>query len=202
MRRLLLAVTATALAAGCSTAPIARAQDEAPAEPATETAQAAPQTPEVGDTAPNFELTDIGGAQVKLSEIAAQGPVVLVMLRGYPGYQCPLCTAQVGQLINKAARFADAKANVLLVYPGPADGLKAHAAEFVRGKDMPENFHLLLDPDYKFTNLYNLRWDDPGETSYPSTFVLDGERKVLFAKVSHTHGDRAKTDEILAALPQ
>ena len=159
------------------------------------------KTPEVGDKTPDFELTSLGGDKIKLSDTLQKGPVVLVMLRGYPGYQCPICTAQVGGMINKAKQFADKNANVLLVYPGPADGLKAHAAEFVQGKDIPANFNLLLDPDYTFTNLYNLRWDAKGETSYPSTFVLAKDGKVLLAKVSHEHGDRAKIADVLAALP-
>ena len=32
------------------------------------------------------------------------------------------------------------------------------------------------------------------------TFVIDGKRKVTFAKVSTGHGDRAKTDDVLKAL--
>jgi peroxiredoxin len=163
-------------------------------------AQDAATPPRVGEVAPDFELDELKGERVKLSALAAQGPVVLVMLRGFPGYQCPLCTAQVGQLLGKAEEFKKANARVLMVYPGPAAGLKDHADEFVRGKDMPANFYLALDPDYRFTNLYGLRWEAKGETAYPSTFVLDGERKVLYAKVSHSHGDRAKVEDVLEAL--
>ncbi len=205
-RHLLFAVTATALVAGCTNAP---AQDVAPDvvapdatmadAPAPETAIAG--TPKVGGMAPEFELTSLSGEQVKLSDTLAKGPVVLVMLRGFPGYQCPACTAQVGQMIGKAKQLQDAGANVLLVYPGPADGLKAHADEFVQGKDIPANFNFLLDPDYEFTNQYGLRWDAKGETAYPSTFVLDKTGKVLFAKVSQGHGDRAKIADVLKALP-
>ena len=202
---LLFAVTATALVAGCGVAP---AQDETPDAPIVADAPVAGDAPivadappTVGDAAPDFELTSLSGDQIKLSDTLAKGPVVLVMLRGYPGYQCPICTAQVGQMIGKARQLSDKGANVLLVYPGPADGLKAHAAEFVQGKDMPANFNLLLDPDYAFTNQYGLRWDAKGETSYPSTFVLAKDGKVLLAKVSHEHGDRAKIADVLAALP-
>ena len=198
---LLFAVATTALVIGGASA---SAQDQAPnaADTTIEAAPATPATPAVGDIAPEFELTSLNGDQIKLSDTLAQGPVVLVMLRGYPGYQCPICTAQVGAMINKAQQLADKGAQVLLVYPGPADGLKAHAAEFVQGKDIPANFNLLLDPDYTFTNLYNLRWDAKNETSYPSTFVLSEDGEVLFAKVSREHGDRAKIADVLAALPE
>ena len=89
---------------------------------------------------------------------------------------------------------------MVFVYPGPADKLKDRAAEFFKGKDYPAHFTILLDPDYTFTNAYGLRWDAKNETAYPSTFVLDAKRKVTFAKVSTTHGDRARTDDVLGVL--
>lgn len=61
---------------------------------------------------------------------------------------------------------------------------------------------MMVDPEYSFTNLYELRWDAPRETSYPSTFVLDSKRTVKFRKISQSHGDRAPTNEILAALKE
>ena len=160
----------------------------------------AEKPPAVGDEAKDFELTALGGESVKLSKLTDAGPVVLVMLRGYPGYQCPLCTRQVSELVGKADELKKAGAKVLFVYPGPADKLKEHSGEFVKGKDYPEQFTFVIDPDYAVTKAYQLRWDAKGETAYPSTFVLDGKRKVTFAKVSKGHGDRAKTDDVLKAL--
>lgn len=158
--------------------------------------------PEVGDEAEDFELKTLDAKSVKLSKLVADGPVVLIVLRGYPGYQCPVCTAQVGQFVAKAKPFDAAKARVVMVYPGPADGLKKHADEFVRGKTLPDNFFLVLDPDYEFTKAYHLRWEAKNETAYPSTFVIDRERKITFAKISMTHGGRASVDEVLKALAE
>ena len=196
----LVAAAIVAVGAGASIA--ATQTTNTPAVSTVATTKAVAQPPKVGDTARDFQLKSIGGETVRLSKVAKQGPVVLVMLRGFPGYQCPLCTIQVGQLMNRAKQFADAKTRVLMVYPGPAEGLKARADEFVKGKDMPKNFDLLLDSNYAFTNSYGLRWDAQGETAYPATFVLDKKRKVLFAKVSREHGDRAETADVLAALPK
>jgi thioredoxin-dependent peroxiredoxin len=50
------------------------------------------------------------------------------------------------------------------------------------------------------TKSYGLRWETPGETSYPSTFVLDSKGMVRFVKISKSHGDRATVVKILAAL--
>jgi peroxiredoxin len=170
-----------------------------PAQPST--ADAEPSQPTVGDEAKDFELENLAGKSVKLSESTKNGPVVLVVLRGYPGYQCPLCTQQVAQFVTRAQEFRDKRATVLLVYPGPATGLKLHADEFVNGKSLPENFQLLLDPDFKFTKSYHLRWDVARETAYPATFVIDMDRKVRLAKVSKSHGDRAQVADVLKALP-
>jgi peroxiredoxin len=156
--------------------------------------------PKVGDEARDFKLSGLDGNKFELSSVLEDGPVVLVVLRGFPGYQCPLCTAQVAQLVSRADKFKSAGANVLMVYPGPADKLKEHAEQFVGDRGLPKNFRLLIDPDYEFTKAYGLRWDAPQETAYPSTFVIDKKRKVRFAKVSKSHGDRASVDDVLKAL--
>ena len=96
-----------------------------------------------------------------------------------------------------AKKFEALNANLVLVYPGPAQGLKAHAQEFIRGKTLPGNFYLVLDPDYDFTVAYGLRWEAKNETAYPSTFVIGQDGKVQFAKISTTHGGRATAEEVL-----
>jgi thioredoxin-dependent peroxiredoxin len=102
--------------------------------------------------------------------------------------------------LKNAQGFADAKVRVILVYPGPPDNLAARATEFVTDKKLPENFDLLLDPGYEFTNLYGLRWDAPNETAYPSTFMIDQSGIVFFSKISKTHGGRAKAAELLEVM--
>ncbi len=160
---------------------------------------AAAEPPKVGDKAPDFTLKTLDDQTVHLSELTAKGNVVLVVLRGWPGYQCPICDTQVHDFIAAASGFADAKAHLVFIYPGPATDLKAHAEEFKnwKGKVWPKEFLYVLDPDYAFVNSYNLRWDAPKETAYPSTFVLDKKDSVRFVKISHSHGGRTKAAEIL-----
>src|SRR6204780_681288 len=137
-------------------------------------------TPLVGEKAPKFALSAPEGKSVRLSEMMSKGPVVLVVLRGYPGYQCPFCNRQVQDFIQKSQGFADAGARVVLVYPGPPQDLGAKAKEFLADKKLPENFDLVLDPGYEFTNMYGLRWDAPHETAYPSTFLIDRQGVIFF----------------------
>ena len=156
--------------------------------------------PTVGDTAPNFILNTLDDRPIELKRLTAKGPVLLVVLRGWPGYQCPLCTRQVSDLVGHASEFKARGAQVLMVYPGPAAGLKAHAQEFLNDKNWPTNFLFVTDPDFTFTKAYALRWDANGETAYPSTFVVDKENKVGFAHVSRQHGDRVDSAAALKAL--
>jgi peroxiredoxin len=164
-------------------------------------ASAADKPPVVGEIARDFTLDAVDGEKTQLSQLQKKGPVVLIVLRGFPGYQCPVCNAQVGQFLASAKKLQARNTNVVLVYPGPAEGLKQHAQEFIRGKTLPENVYLLLDPDFHFTNAYDLRWNAKNETAYPSTFVIDADGKIQFAKVSMTHGGRASVDEVLKAIP-
>lgn len=157
-------------------------------------------TPVVGEKAPDFTLVSTRGGEVRLSEWTGKSRVVLVVLRGYPGYQCPYCNLQVQDFLKRAEDFARAGVHVILVYPGPGEKLNERAKEFLVNKELPGHFDLVLDPDYSFTNLYGLRWDAPKETAYPATFLLDKAGKVLYSKVSKSHGGRASAAELLDVL--
>lgn len=158
--------------------------------------------PKVGDEARNFSLRDAGGKEVELKGLWSRGPVVVLFLRGYPGYQCPLCTKQVLDFRGKAKEFGDLKTTLVLVYPGPAGELKQRSSEFLASgaKELPENVVFVTDPDFGVTKEWGLRWEAEGETAYPSTFVIDESGKIRFAKISKTHGGRTKGMEILGEV--
>ncbi len=163
---------------------------------------AAAQQPQVGAKAPDFTLSTPENKSVHLSEVNEKGPVILVELRGYPGYQCPYCNRQVQDLIQNAQAFSELGAQVIAVYPGPPKDLGDKANEFLVGKKLPDNFTLVLDPGYKFTNQYGLRWDKEKETAFPSTFLIDREGNIFFSKIVKEHGGRATAAEILDAMPK
>ena len=158
------------------------------------------EKPNLGTKAQDFTLETIDGNKIQLSKLYKKQAVVLVVLRGWPGYQCPICTRQVGSLVADDEKFKNVNATVLMVYPGPSDDLKAHAKEFSEDFNFPDNFYFTIDPDYSMINKYGLRWDAPGETAYPSTFVVNSEGTIVYAKISASHGGRASNDEILGVL--
>jgi peroxiredoxin len=159
-----------------------------------------PQPPEVGAEAPDFELKNLKGETVSLEKLTKDHRVVLLVLRGWPGYQCPICTRQVGEFMQKNEEFAKHDAQVVMIYPGPADLLAEHAKEFQGEQIFPEGFHYVTDPDYVFTNAWGLRWEAERETAYPSTFIIGKDRKIKFGETSTSHGGRVSAGTVLKEL--
>lgn len=156
--------------------------------------------PKEGDRAPNFTLKTLDDKPVELQKLTEKSRVVLVVLRGWPGYQCPICERQVSDLVRSAQKLKERGVQMIFVYPGPAEQLKAHAQEFLQNKAWPSEFLFVTDPDFAFTAAYGLRWEAPNETAYPSTFIIDRDTKVRFAHVSKEHGGRVDANELLKQL--
>ena len=156
--------------------------------------------PKVGDKAADFTLAQIDGKKLTLSAELKSGPVVLIVGRGWVGYQCPFCNRQFGDFLKAAREIETAGARVLWVYPGPTEDVQKRAEEFAAGKTFPANFRFVLDPNYTFTVSYGLRWDAPQESAYPSTFVIDRGGIVRYALVSKVHGGRSTASDVLAEL--
>jgi hypothetical protein len=73
------------------------------------------KAPKIGEEAPPFSLLDLDGQRITLDGELTHGPVVLVLLRGWPGYQCPFCTRQFADFLGHASAFEDAGARVVWV---------------------------------------------------------------------------------------
>ena len=153
-----------------------------------------------GDKAKNFTLKSITGEKVKLSELNSENPVVLIVLRGWPEYQCPVSSRLVGEFIAEEEKLVEYDVNVVFVYPGPSTVLQEKAKEFAEDFTFPDNFSFVLDPDYSMINKYGLRWDTPKETAYPTTLVINKKSEIVYSKVSSTHRGRASAEEVLRAL--
>jgi peroxiredoxin len=158
-------------------------------------------TPGVGQRAPDFTLSTPAGEQVSLSALTGKGSVVLVVLRGYPGYQCPFSQQQFLSYQQAAANFAAVGAEVIIVYPGTAGkDLASDANQMTGTAPLPANVHVVLDPNYLFTNQYGLRWEAPHQTAYPSTFLVSKNGTVIFAHTGHTSSDQTPTTDALAVI--
>ena len=105
---------------------------------------------EVGQRGIDFELPLVSeDGYLSLSDTYKGGPTVVIFLRGYPGYQCPICSRQVSSLANRAKVLAQAAHRVVLVYPGTAEGLERHAEQFLGSRKLPEPLVLVRDDDLR-----------------------------------------------------
>jgi peroxiredoxin len=158
-------------------------------------------TPTAGERAPDFTLSTIDGTNVSLSGLARNGRVAVVLLRGYPGYQCPFAQQQFQSFTQAATQFATLSTEVLFVYPGNGGkDLAANAWAMLGGQTLPANVHLVLDPDYVFATKYGLRWDAEGQTVYPSTFLIHPDRTVFFAHTGQSQSDLTQSADALAVI--
>lgn len=157
--------------------------------------------PEVGERAIDFELPIVGEKSfLTLSDEYKEGPVVVIVLRGYPGYQCPLCNRQVSSLANRARVLSNEAHKVILVYPGESSGLDRRAEQFMGSRRLPKPLVVVRDDGMKMVNDWGLRWDAINETAYPATFVVDQNGRISWQKVSDSHAGRSTTEEILKEL--
>ena len=157
--------------------------------------------PKVGDKASDFDLPIVGGdGYLSLSDETDQGHVVVVVLRGYPGYQCPICQRQVSALVNRASALAQNAHRVILVYPGEGASLERRAEQFKGSRKLPDPLVLVRDDDLKMIESWGLRWQARRETAYPSTFVIDRHGRIRWRKISSSHADRSTVEEIVREL--
>jgi peroxiredoxin len=156
---------------------------------------------EIGDRIIDFELPIVGSEEyLTLSEECKQGAVVVIVLRGYPGYQCPICSRQFGSLSNRAKALAKEAHRVILVYPGEAETIEKNAEQFLGSRRLPEPLVLVRDQGMEMVDQWGLRWNARKETAYPATYVFDRNARLRWKKVSKSKAGRSTVEEILKAL--
>ncbi len=141
---------------------------------------------EPGEDAPDFELPDQDGRQVKLSALRGQ-PVVVYF---YPKASTPGCTTQACGVRDHRADYAKAGAVVLGVSPDPVAKVK----KFHDNEGL--NFALLADEGHRVADLYGV-WVQKsmyGKTYFGNertTFVLaaDGTVARVLRKVKPAEHD-------------
>jgi peroxiredoxin Q/BCP len=149
--------------------------------------------PDVGDTAPSFELQNQDGETVKLSDFAGR----TVVLYFYPKADTPGCTAQACSIRDRSGEYEAAGAVVLGVSPDEPKKLKKFADKY----DLP--FTLLSDDGHELAEAYGV-WAEKSMYGRKywgnerTTFVIDADGKIahVFPKVSPKSHD----DVVLGAL--
>ena len=145
---------------------------------------------DVGDEIEDFALPDETGTLRSLSELLAEGPVVLFF---YPAALTPGCTAEACHFRDLAAEFAEAGARPVGISGDPVERQQEFAGQ--HGLGMP----LLSDADGAVRERFGVKRGFSLAPTRRVTFVIGQDRRVLEVVRSelrmNTHADRA-----LAAL--
>jgi len=141
---------------------------------------------QAGDTAPDFELPDETGTPRKLSDLLADGPVVLFF---YPAAMTGGCTKESCHFRDLAAEFAEVGASRVGI--SPDDVAKQAQFSTMHGFDYP----LLSDPDGAVATQFGVRRRFGPLLTKRQTFVIDTDRTVLEVIASelrfNSHADKA-----------
>jgi peroxiredoxin len=167
----------------------------------------------VGDVLPSFELPDHNGNLVSSANLLSKGRLVLVFIRGR---WCPFCVSQMEAMSSVAPEIGAAGAAIVaaspqtekqaffmhdqhkLAFPMLVDAHNGLARQFGLVYRVPEEQQALYSRT--FVNLPFANGDSSWELPIPATYVIDRDRRILFAWVNEDYTDRAEPREILAAV--
>lgn len=143
----------------------------------------------IGETAPNFTLSDGNGSGWSLSNYIGK-PVVLLF---YPGDNTPVCTKQLCSVRDHWSEYQSTGAEVVGISMDSAESHK----DFAEKKELP--LTLLSDEKGEVTKLYDVKSWLPGRAAR-AVIVIDKEGKIAYRKVEAVSLFRPKDDDVLASI--
>ena len=168
----------------------------------------------VGDRAVDFELPEIGGRNLRLSELWAAGPVVLVYYRG--GW-CPFCNQYLAVLQKSLLDIHALDAQLVAVSPELANhGLATQEKGKLtfplvsdEGNQVARQYGLVyrisdkVIPYYdQFFDINDYNGDRSYELPLSATYVIDTGGVVRYAFLDADYKRRADPKEVLTVLRQ
>lgn len=168
----------------------------------------------VGEQAPNFELPDALGNQIKLSGLLENGAVVVTF---YRGSWCPYCNLQLRALQAKLPEIQSLGATLVAISPEVPD------ASMTKNQISEMDFTVLSDQDAKVASKYGVAWEVPeflldhmrvdrdldlkqinnGNGTVlpiPATFIVGTDGAIQWSYVNVDYRTRSEPDEIVEAL--
>lgn len=168
----------------------------------------------VGEQAPDFELPDALGNQIKLSGLLENGAVVVTF---YRGSWCPYCNLQLRALQAKLPEIQSLGATLVAISPEVPD------ASMTKNEISEMDFTVLSDQDAKVASKYGVAWEVPeflldhmrvdrdldlkqinnGNGTVlpiPATFIVGTDGAIQWSYVNVDYRTRSEPDEIVEAL--
>jgi peroxiredoxin len=166
-----------------------------------------------GDRAPDFELQNATGDEVRLSDLLTRGPVVLTF---YRGAWCPFCNTQLRGLQEALPEIEALGASLVAVSPQLPDGslelIDEHTLTFEVLSDVKSSVAseygivlALTSADVALflevgNDLAQANGDDAWVLPAPATFVIACDGTIRHARVDADFTTRGEPAEIVVAL--
>jgi peroxiredoxin len=166
-----------------------------------------------GDRAPDFELRNAMGDEVRLSELLTRGPVVLTF---YRGAWCPYCNTQLRGLQEALPEIEALGASLVAVSPQLPDGslelIDEHSLTFEVLSDLKSRVAseygivlALTAADVALflevgNDLAQANGDDAWVLPAPATFVIAGDGTIRHARIDADFTTRGEPEDIVDAL--
>lgn len=169
----------------------------------------------VGDSAPDFELSNAVGVPIRLGQLLKHGPVVVSFYRG--GW-CPFCNLELRALQQRLSEIQRNGASLVAISPELPDksisSQEKHLLQFDvlsdLGNQVARQFGLVFTVAEELRPVYEqLGIDIPGhngdrsfELPLPASYVIAMDGTIHFAFVNSDYTQRAEPADIIAALSQ
>lgn len=134
-------------------------------------------------TAPNFELENLEGDIVELSEFLGQGPVLISFWATW----CKPCVEELKAYEKIFNEYKEKGFNLLAI---SVDSERSIAKVKPYISSMGYKFPVLLDPNSDVARLYYAR-------QVPYSLMLDRSGNVLYSHMGYSRGDEIKVEEII-----
>lgn len=167
---------------------------------------------QVGDSAPNFILTNAVGKTVEFHQELQKGPVVLVW---YRGKWCPYCNLTLKALQRHLTTFQDMGAQLIALTPELPDKslstAERHALQYEilndKGNAIARRYGIVYElpadvaARYQASfDLHGYNGDDSNELPLACTYVVDREAIIRYAFLDPEYRRRAEPTHIIATL--
>lgn len=156
---------------------------------------------QVGNTLPDFELKDVAGQAIRSSSFSDK-PTIWIF---YRGNWCPLCMAQIKELVGQYKELQSEGARIALISPQPHKNTLALAKRF----DAP--FDFLTDEGNRAAQALGIDHSDglpagmqilgyDSDTVLPTVIITDTGGRVIWAHETDNYRIRPEPDTYLAVL--
>lgn len=167
---------------------------------------------QVGDTAPNFILTNASGDSIELSEYLKKGPVILTWYRG--GW-CPYCNLTLHHLQLELPNFKSYGASLIALTPELPDKslstAEKHNLDFEVlsdiGNKVAKEYGIVFKLIDEVAESYNASFgmnDYNGDTSnelpLAATYIIDTDGKIIYAFLDADYRNRAEPSDLTEIL--